>query len=112
MIISLLHIVVPTILILVILIPYINSCSRRIMDELRDIRTQLEQLDNVSARVPEKVKEEPEAPAGDVLIDNNNEKEEQDAVTEDGPEVAASEYNTGKSGKIYTKEELELLIKE
>ena len=112
MTISLLHIVVPTILVLVVLIAYMNSRNKRVMKEIGSLRTQLEKLDNASelpVKKAEPVKvEEPEALAEETVL---IEEEKEDAAAEI-TEPEASKYNTGKSGKIYTKEELELLIKE
>lgn len=111
MLISLLLIVVPTVLILAILIPFINSRSKRVMDELGALKTQLEQLGNVSVPAAEKTSAEPDYPEPPVQADDDNE-EEQDAEMDAAADIPASPYNTGKSGKTYTKEELELLIKE
>ena len=116
MTISLLHIVVPTVLVLVVLILHINSRSKRMLNEIAELKTQLAKLENVSV-VPEQVqvvKEEPqEEPAQEEPIQEpETEIENQDAEAEITIEPEASKYNTGKSGKIYTKEELELLIKE
>ena len=116
MTISLLHIVVPTILILVVVILYINSSKKQVMKELAELKTQLEKLDNVPAvsapeSVPVSKKAEPEVTEQvPVRADENEEKKDEPA--EGLKEPDASEYNTGKSGKTYTKEELELLIKE
>lgn len=111
MLISLLLIALPTVLIIAILIPFINSSNKRVLNELEELKMQLEQLSNVSAPVPEKNAETPVRPEPEIQAEDNNEKEEKDAA-DDVQEIAASEYNTGKSGKTYTKEELELLIKE
>ena len=110
MLISLLLFALPTVLIIAILIPFINSSNRRVLNELEELKLQLEQLSNVSAPVPEKNVEAPVRPEPEIQAEDI-EKEEKDAeITEQ--EIAASAYNTGKSGKTYTKEELELLIKE
>ena len=102
MTISLLHIVVPTVLVLVVLILHINSRSKRMLNEIAELKTQLAKLENVSV-VPEQVQ---------VVKEEPQEEPAQDAEAEITIEPEASKYNTGKSGKIYTKEELELLIKE
>jgi len=110
MLISLLLIAVPTILILAVLIPYINSRNKRIIDEISGLKAQLEQLDALSA--PENIKTERKQTVPEIMEDSTKEKEEQDADQDIAETVDASEYNTGQSGKIYTKEELELLIRE
>ncbi len=116
MTISLLHIVVPTILILVVVILYINSSKKQLMKEIASLKTQLEKLDNVPSAaaveqisVNEKTEIETSEPV-EVKADEN--KETKDEPADENAVSGASEYNTGKSGKIYTKEELELLIKE
>ena len=113
MIISLLPIVVPTILILAVLILVVNSRNKRVMDEIGGLKEQLEKLDNRPAASPvTAVKmEQAEEPVSEPVV-GVNENEEQDAPVDEQTEPGASAYNTGKSGKIYTKEELELLIKE
>ncbi len=115
MTISLLHIIVPTILVLVVLILYINSSRKQVSKEIGELRTQLEQLDDVpelkTAAAAELI--EDKAPAEEIAVQESSEKiEEQDDPADTITEAGASEYNTGKSGKIYTKEELESLIKE
>jgi hypothetical protein len=79
------------------------------VDELGELRKQLEQLSNMSAPAAEKKRPEPECQIADVETDK---EEKEDAEVPAETDTAASKYNTGKSGKIYTKEELELLIKE
>lgn len=124
MTISLLHIVVPTILVLVILILYINSSGKKVTREIGELRTQLEKMDNLTVTMPPaEMQHESFVQVQDVTerVEESAEqketgpKEEKDAVKdvkEKNTDIAASAYNTGKSGKIYTKEELELLIKE
>lgn len=121
MTVSLLYIVVPTILVLAVLILYMNSRNRAIMKEIGELKTQLEKMDNVpdsrthaavQQEVHEQTQDMPEDVKGDSEVKGTGEKEEKDAVEDNITDIAASAYNTGKSGKIYTKEELELLIKE
>ncbi len=112
MLISLLLIIVPTILTLAVLIPFINSRNKRILDEIGELKAQLEQKNILQAPENTNVVEEPEQPEPEIQVDVIEEKEEQDAGNTEITEPQASAYNTGKSGKIYTKEELELLIKE
>lgn len=86
------------------------------MREMSELKTQLETLSAVSV-VPEKDRTETEVsiePVQEEQIEttDNTEIEKQDAEADIKTEPEASAYNTGKSGKIYTKEELELLIKE
>lgn len=116
MTISLLHVVVPTLLALVVLILYINASRKHVLKEIGELKAQLEKLDNVPGPV---VQAEPAAetdavsePEEQIAVKEDEEKEEKDEPAEEMTEAGASEYNTGKSGKIYTKEELELLIKE
>lgn len=116
MTISLLHIVVPTLLVLVVMILYINASKKQMLNEIRELKTQLEKLENVPGAAVEaepsvKIKAEDE-PAVQIAVSDKIEKEEKDEPADNMTEVGASEYNTGKSGKTYTKEELELLIKE
>ena len=47
MTISLLHIVVPTVLALVVLIIYMSICKKKILEEISQLKAQLEILDNV-----------------------------------------------------------------
>ena len=112
MTISLLHIVVPTILVTAVLIVYMNSCKKRVLEEIGELRAQLEKLDNGSE--PYAVQDVPVTvetpPAAEVLIEEKTEEKDTDEPADVEDDVSA--YNTGKSGKIYTKEELELLIKE
>ena len=111
--INVLYIIVPTILILIVLIFFVHSRTKDMKDEIATIRTQLEKLDNASVDSGEDTGEKTA-----VIVPEVEEKtpelvnEEKDANTDGLNEPAASAYNTGKSGKIYTKEELELLIKE
>jgi len=49
MTVSLLYIVVPTILVLAVLICYMNSCNKKILKELGELKDQLEKMDNVTA---------------------------------------------------------------
>lgn len=121
MTVSLLYIVVPTILVLAVLIFYMNFCNKRILKELGELKDQLEKMDNVTASLEPvaelqsvvEQEEEPSEKTETVLcFEEVGESEEKDAVTENDMDETASAYNTGKSGKIYTKEELELLIKE
>lgn len=115
MTISLLHIVVPTVLALVVLIVYTNLCKKKVLEEISQLKAQLEKMGNVSvSELPqaELVKNSTIRPEEEIMTENDETEEEKDAleiITMDGD---ASVYNTGKSGKIYTKEELELLIKE
>lgn len=115
MTISLLHIVVPTVLALAVLILYMTSCKNRILKEISQLKAQLEKLENIPASdIPEKA-EEPIRTVQtetETLTEENEKIEEKDAPEPETAENDASTYNTGKSGKIYTKEELELLIKE
>lgn len=110
MLISLLLYALPTVLIIAVLIPFVNTSNKRIMNELEELKMQLEQLSNVSAPAAEKTAEEPVRPEPEIQADDSKEEEKDAEIT--GQEIAASAYNTGKSGKTYTKEELELLIKE
>ena len=107
-------ILLQTLLILGVLILYINSRSKRVIKEVASLKEQLETLGNVSV-VPEEVKTEAIPQAEPVqeeqIMEPDVEIETQDAE-EPAADTDASAYNTGKSGKIYTKEELELLIKE
>ena len=121
MTVSLLYIVVPTILVLAVLIFYINSRNKKVMKEIGELKTQLEKMDNVpvshvSAAIQqdgdEQIQDELETTEEQPELKETGIVEEKDAVEEQSADVAASAYNTGKSGKIYTKEELELLIKE
>ena len=111
--ISLLYIIVPTILVLIVLIIYIHSRTKDMKDEIGVIRAQLEKLDNIPADLRETAGEN-SAVIVPVIEEKQpgDENELTDAYTDSLEEVKASAYNTGKSGKIYTKEELELLIKE
>lgn len=116
MTISLLHIVVPTLLVLVIMILYINASKKQLLKEIRELKNQLEKLDNVPGAAvkaenlaAEKAEDEP---AVQIAVIADNEKKEKDEPANNVNAAGASEYNTGKSGKTYTKEELELLIKE
>lgn len=110
--ISLLHIILPTILVLAVLIIYMNSCSKRILKEIGELRAQLERPAGVSdtSAVREDLAEE--IPLAEEKSPAEEQVKEQDAPEPVTEEQDASEYNTGKSGKIYTKEELEILIKE
>jgi len=110
MLISLLLIVLPTVLIIAILIPFINSSNKKVLNELEELRQQLEQLGNVPTPVTENKKMGPVCTEPEKQAEDSNEEEMDAEITEQ--EITASAYNTGKSGKVYTKEELELLIKE
>ena len=111
--ISLLYIIVPTILILIVLILYIRSRTKDMKDEIGAIRTQLEKLENLPADSPETAGDKSAVIVPVVEEDKPGDGIElTDACKDNQKEVEASAYNTGKSGKIYTKEELELLIKE
>ena len=114
--ISLLHIVVPTLLVLVVLILYINSSKKQMIKEIRELKTQLEKLERIpetAVKVETPVDEIAEdEPAVQIAVGEDDKKEEKDGPADNMTEAGASEYNTGKSGKTYTKEELELLIKE
>lgn len=119
MTISLLYIVVPTILVLAVLIYYINSRNKVVMKEIGELKTQLEKMDNVPVSLNQDLYQESDKNydlEGDaeekIEAKETGEEEEKDAVGDSITDNAASAYNTGKSGKIYTKEELELLIKE
>ena len=121
MTVSLLYIVVPTILVLGVLIFYINSRNKVVMKEIGELKTQLEKMDNVPVpqvtdavqqTVPEQLQDVYENTEEQTETEGDGNKEEKDAVDDQITDIAASAYNTGKSGKIYTKEELELLIKE
>ena len=115
---SFLYIVVPTVLILVVVILLFNSRSKRMMKEMTNIRTQLESLENKAPQAEqiqpaeEKAAAPAEEPEKEPEPEPEREEEIKDAPEETQKETEASAYNTGKSGKIYTKEELELLIKE
>lgn len=115
MTISLLHIVVPTLLVLAILILYINASKKQLQKEIRELKTQLEKLENIpetAVKVEDTVEEITEnEPAVQIAVETDK-KEEKDEPADTISEAGASEYNTGKSGKTYTKEELESLIKE
>lgn len=99
---------------------FINSRHKKQMDELRRIRQQLEDLKDVPVSVREEVIAEmaeeqspqilPQKETATKIIELTEEKQDAEEMVTETPE--ASTYNTGKSGKVYTKEELELLIKE
>lgn len=65
--------------------------------------------------IPEDVPEENGALqpiASEQMLSEKDLIKEQDANTDKGSEMPTSIYNIGKSGKVYTEEELDLLIKE
>lgn len=126
-------IIVQAVLILLALLIFIlftNNRHKKQMDELMKIRQQLEMLNNIHVREPVEDKEdEPGEQAEGVISEKEGSTEEasqeqavteiiqlteekQDAEENEKGTSEASTYNTGKSGKVYTKEELELLIKE
>jgi hypothetical protein len=89
------------------------------MKEIGELKTQLEKMDNVPVFPNQDLNQESDKdydPEGDaeetIEAKETGEEEEKDAAVDSITDSAASAYNTGKSGKIYTKEELELLIKE
>lgn len=109
-------------IVMAVLMLFISRRHRKQMDELHSIKEQLENLEAVPVSAPEEAVEKAaeaiaeEQPAQELPQEDAAEEieivdEKQDAEGEKQiPE--ASPYNTGKSGKVYTKEELELLIKE
>lgn len=101
--------------IVIVLLVQLNKKATKQLDELGKIRQCLEakapeqqpdakSLQEITAQV---MPEEPEAEQNDSMIE-----EMTDAPKNPQEALEASKYNTGKSGKVYTKEELELLIKE
>lgn len=122
MIISLLMIAILIVILLIVFMIVSRNDHKRQMMELSDIRHRLEELETA---VPEPECETVSEP--DTEVTENEEgisqeqavteiieltEEKQDAEETDKKEPQASTYNIGKSGKVYTKEELELLIKE
>lgn len=102
---------------LLILVLFINSRHKKLMAAIRQLGEQLDEVKSYAAPVDQAVKTD-EAKCAEKSVQESAvaeivqlTEEKQDAVIK-GEENAASAYNTGKSGKIYTKEELELLIKE
>ena len=101
--------------IVIALLVQLNKKATMQIDELRKIRQYLEAealeeqpAEESAQEIPvQDVPEEPEAEQNDSVIE-----EMTDAPNNPQEASEASKYNTGKSGKIYTKEELELLIKE
>jgi hypothetical protein len=91
------------------------------MKEISKVKIQLENMDNVPVASESAVADHRCEKNGNVKpvtaedraeVRETGENDKKDAVRLSSTDVAASAYNTGKSGKIYTKEELELLIKE
>lgn len=130
-------IVVQAVLILIallVLMLFINNRHKKQMDELMKIRQQIEVLNSIPVKEPvadETIRDGESADdsvceAEDSEVTRDDAASQEQAVTEiiqlteekqDAEEKEkelseASTYNTGKSGKVYTKEELELLIKE
>ena len=100
--------------IMIVLLLFIGSRYKRQMASIEQINQQLTNLtavppDEQTGTCEEEASAE-EQTAVDLITAITEEK--QDAADETECEAEASAYNTGKSGKIYTKEELELLIKE
>lgn len=104
----------------IVLLVQLNKKVKKQTDELQKTRQCLEQMEP-SANQNIETFEEPTAGTCDIQqiiseeSDDSDERiieEEQDAPIEHGQIPEASAYNTGKSGKVYTKEELELLIRE
>jgi len=96
----------------VILMLFISNRNKRQMKELERIVHQLDDMTTAPDDSPEEEPEQetPQENAVAEIIELTEEK--QDAAGDRVCDVEASAYNTGKSGKVYTKEELELLIKE
>lgn len=100
--------------IMIVLLLFIGSRYKKQMASIEQINQQLTNLAAVPAdeQTEASVEDasEVEQTAVDLIAAITEEK--QDAREDVKEESEASAYNTGKSGKIYTKEELELLIKE
>lgn len=98
---------------LLIIILFINSRHKKQMDELMEIRQQFEVLNDIPVResatdedTRESESSQEQAVTEIIQLTEERQGAEEKEISE------ASAYNTGKSGKTYTKEELELLIKE
>ena len=109
---SFILILLAMVIVMAVLMLFISRKNKRQMKELEHIAQQLDDMKTVPAEMPEEEPETevPQETAVTEIIELTEEK--QDAAIEQKCDVEASAYNTGKSGKIYTKEELELLIKE
>lgn len=86
--------------------PETPSLSQENQLDLQDL-----QEEALSADIPEEDKAS-ETEALEEVPSTENLIQEQDANLDRGSEQPTSIYNIGKSGKIYTEEELDLLIKE
>ena len=95
---------------------FVSSRHKKQMEAFTQINQQLKNLEAGSGseiREPYAEEESQDNQAAEVaLIAAITEEEKKDASEDMSEDTEASAYNTGTSGKIYTKEELELLIKE
>lgn len=99
----------------VVLLVQLNKKVKIQTDELEKTRQCLEQMESTEIPKADVVAEETAQPEPQVISEVLTEpiiEERQDVEAEVENQPEASTYNTGKSGKVYTKEELELLIRE
>ena len=103
---------VPVLLILLVLVLVVNSRHKKQMAAIEEIRQQLDEMTVHPVQTEETDCDE--GPVEEQVVTEIAQlTEEKKGAGENEEETSeASAYNTGKSGKIYTKEELELLIKE
>lgn len=99
----------------VVLLVQLNKKVKIQTDELEKTRQCLEQMESTDLpktddRTKEMERQEPQVISEVLTEPTIEERQDVEAEVEIQPE--ASTYNTGKSGKVYTKEELELLIRE
>ena len=108
---SFILILISMLIVMAVLMLFINSRHKKQMNSLMQLQEQQQDLKAVPAGAPvtgTDVSLQKQAAAE--IIELTEDKK--DAESDGKPETEASAYNTGNSGKIYTKEELELLIKE
>jgi len=110
---------VAVIVAVIVLLVQINKKAKMQVVELQKTRQCLERIESPERNVTQSpaVTELEASPAEEITesrpdVSTDVNIREQDVSEETAEKPEASPYNTGISGKIYTKEELELLIRE